>query len=244
MILGSYEKTRNIELKPDRTLVTNIDKKVSELIISGLKRNFPDYGILDEEQGGSKLERRKVFVVDPLDNTKGYIDKTGDFGILLGLVDKNETVLGITYNPQKNEFAYAARGYGSFMLKNNNTTRLNVSDSKEVHALVSSSRSSEEMEAMLKRINPRSLRYMGGSLKTVEVAKGNATLFLCPKSSSMSTWDICAPSIILKEANGKITNLRGEEFRFKGNKNYDGVVATNGYIHDKILERISPIVYL
>jgi fructose-1,6-bisphosphatase/inositol monophosphatase family enzyme len=242
IFLDNYNNPQGIKLKPDRSLVTGIDVEVSKLIFSELGRKFPSYGILDEEHGGKKLGRRRIFLVDPLDNTRGYVEKTGDFGIMIGLLDSREPVLGITYNPQKNEFAYAARGSGAFLLQGEKITKLKASDSNAVHVLVSSFRSSEELEAMLKKIKPDSIKYMGGSLKTVEVAKGNATLFLCPKSSSMSSWDICAPSVILEEANGRMTDLYGNRFTFQNledNKNYNGVVATNRRIHNMVLERIS-----
>jgi len=245
ILLKNYENPQGIETKADGTLTTEVDKKVSRLIFSSLEKQFPEYGVLDEEYGGKNLERRKIWVSDPLDGTAEYIRKTGDFGIIIGLLENMQPVFGITYKPQKDEFAYAAKSCGAYLFQSGRTTKLKVSNSDEIHVLISRKRSSEELEKMLNSLKPSSVKFMGGSLKTVEVAKGNATLFLCPRTSPMSIWDICAPSVILEEANGRITDIYGKNISYqdiKGNKNYDGVIATNGRIHEMVLERICSVI--
>lgn len=245
ILLENYENPKGIMRKPDKSFVTDVDKQVSELIVSSLGKQFPEYGFLDEEHGSKNIERRNIWISDPLDGTLEYIEKTGDFGIIIGLVNDRRPVLGATYKPQKDELAYAAKGYGAYMIQNGLTSKLRVSDSADIHALVSRARRNEELEKMLGKIMPDSLEYMGGSLKTVEVAKGNATLFLCPRASTMSTWDLIPPTVILEEAGGRITDLYGRKIimeTLEDNKNHNGVVATNGLVHEKVLKNVSSVL--
>ena len=245
ILLKNYEYPQGIEVKADKTLVTEVDKKVSTLIFSSLEKEFPEYGILDEEHGGKDLDRRKIWVSDPLDGTAEYIKKTGDFGIIIGLLENMQPIFGVTYKPQKDEFVYAAKECGAYLFQSGKTTKLRVSNSDDIHVLISRERSSEELEKMLNNLKPSSVKHVGGSLKTVEVAKGIASLFLCPRTSPMSIWDICAPSVILEEANGRITDVYGNRFNFqnlKDNKNYNGIIATNGRVHELVLERIYPVI--
>jgi len=82
---------------------------------------------------------------------------------------------------------------------------------------------------------------MGGSLKIVEVAKGNATLFLCPATSTMHLWDLCAPQLILEEAGGRITDRYGKPFNYAQQEtvNRNGIIASNGVDHDGIVAKIN-----
>jgi 3'(2'), 5'-bisphosphate nucleotidase len=81
---------------------------------------------------------------------------------------------------------------------------------------------------------------MGGSLKVIEIAKGSATVYICPTMSHMHLWDLCAPSVIVEEAGGKTTDLKGEPFRYdaRETRNDRGVLVTNGVLHNEIVERI------
>jgi 3'(2'), 5'-bisphosphate nucleotidase len=243
ILLDNYDNPSGVETKPDGTLVTEVDKMSSDLIISTLIGQFPEYGILDEEGGGISLDRQRVWVVDPLDGTKEYVEKTGDFGMIIGLVDGEDAVLGITYKPQTGEMVYAARGQGAYLLRNGISTPLGVRNDDSIDVLVSRSRSCSQLDSMLSRIKPNSVTPMGGSLKTIEIAKGKATLFLCPPESRMHLWDLCAPSVILEEAGGRITDAYGQAFDYRASDtaNYRGVVAANGSIHELVLKRIAGI---
>jgi 3'(2'), 5'-bisphosphate nucleotidase len=244
ILLDNYDNPRGVERKPDGSLKTEADDQSSRLISSTLAEEFPEYGVLDEQQGGTGLYKQRAWVIDPMDNTKGYVERTGDFSVIAGILDRFVPVFGALYRPLTEEFVCAAKGRGSYMLKDGITETISVSDSDGIHALVSRTRSNEELEAMLKQIEPDSVTRMGGSLKTVEIAKGTATLFLCPRTSKMSSWDICGPSVILEEVGGRITDVYGNPFGYGigDQTNYNGIVASNGRRHDYILERISRVL--
>jgi 3'(2'),5'-bisphosphate nucleotidase len=238
LLLDLHPNPSGIETKLDGSIVTDSDRKSSELITRELRKHFPKYGILDEESVDERSGREYCWIVDPLDDTRGYVEKTGSFGIIIALTKNSEPVLGVTYRPYIDELLYARRGLGAFRVKEEGIEKISVSKSMDIHLLISSSRSSPELEKMIEEIKPSRVTKMGGSLKTVEVAKGNGTVFLCPKSSTMHLWDLCGPSVILEEAGGKITDAYGHaiDYSQKDTVNANGIVATNSILHQSIID--------
>ncbi len=242
ILLEHYDNPTGIGVKDDDSPVSDADKKVSTFLSCELKESFPEHAILDEEseEDGQRFSREYCWFIDPLDGTRSYLKKRGDFGILIGLAKNFQPVLGVTYKPQTNELVYAVRGHGAYIESDGIKRKIRVDTSPETKLLVSDARTSEELEEMIKRINPTSKDYIGGSLKTVEVALGNATLFLCPTTSVMHLWDLCAPGIILEEAGGRITDVYGGKFDYsmRQTANRNGIVASNGIIHYDVLQII------
>ncbi len=241
-LINNQNKPFEIEEKEDKTLVSNADKESSQIITSTLSNLFPNYAILDEEtiEDGSRFKKEYCWVIDPLDGTKEFLNKEDNFGIIIGLMKNFEPVLGLTYRPKTDELVYAVKGKGAFMQKQGKRERLFVSDSEEINLLVSASRSSPELEEMIERISPNSITKMGSSLKIVEVAKANATAYLCPRTSIMHLWDLCGTSLILEEAGGKITDVYGNPFDFsqRDSANKKGIIAANNKIHNYIFEKL------
>ena len=193
---------------------------------------------LDEERAEdkSRFKRRRCWVVDPLDDTRGYLAKQNTFGVIIGLLEDFQPVFGITYRPLSDELAFAIDGEGAFVEIGREQNRISVQQGK-ISVLISNSRSSEELEKILQKIKPEETIKIGGSLKTVEVAKGNASLFLCPTTSVMHLWDLCAPQVILEEAGGRISNAYGKCFDYSQAEtvNRNGVIASNGIIHQRVV---------
>lgn len=235
ILMENYAHPSGIETKADGTLVTDVDKSASRLITSELGKMFPDYGILDEESIDLRFNREYCWVVDPLDGTQEYVAKTGEFGIIIGLMRNFQPVLGVTYKPLANELIYAIKGSGAYRYK---AEKITVTTEERIHLLVSRSRSSPELEQMVSSIGPAEITKTGGSLKIVEVAKGSANVFVCPSCSVMHLWDLCGTSVILEEASGKITDVYGRPFDYSAtdSANRKGVVATNGLLHQRILD--------
>jgi 3'-phosphoadenosine 5'-phosphosulfate (PAPS) 3'-phosphatase len=91
---------------------------------------------------------------------------------------------------------------------------------------------------MIKNLNPDSVRKMGGSFKTIEVAKGNANLFLSAKDITMNSWDLCAAEVILSEAGGILTNLEGKRINYKETENKNGIIAASKMIYRGVLRAL------
>jgi 3'(2'), 5'-bisphosphate nucleotidase len=253
LLLANYDDLE-AETKGDSTIVTIADKESSAMVASELRKAFPNYGLLDEEtkEDGSRFSCQYCWVVDPLDNTKDYFaefenrktgkvgESEGNFGVIIGLMRDFQPVLGVTYKPLKRELAYAIKGHGAYLVRNRKARPLNVSESEQIRVLASRSRKSGGLVNILERLNPEETHHINGSLKTIEVAKGNYNLFVCPASNAMRLWDFCGPQIILEEAGGRLTDLAGKSlnYRSEDTKNYRGVIASNGIIHEKVIELI------
>ena len=245
LLLTNFGQEHHITKKADNTLVTDIDHLVSTYITTKLQEKYPSFGLIDEEQNSNPLERDKEYcwVIDPLDSTRDYIEGKEGFGIIIGLLHHGKVVLGMTNKPAKKEIATAIRGEGAFLYTNGKKTRIRVSTSTDIQLLLSRTRHNTISAQVLEKIKPSSITYMGGAIKIVEVATGAASCYLCPPSSTLHLWDLCGTSLILQEAGGTITNWYGQPFDFQSMdfKNTQGVIATNGIIHERIIKIVQSL---
>ncbi|HEX8737967.1 MAG TPA: inositol monophosphatase family protein, partial [Pyrinomonadaceae bacterium] len=112
--------------------VTIADKTASRMIVSGLTEAFPEDGVLSEEEDDLieiRATRKRVWMIDPIDGTWGFIKKDGDFGVQIGLTDGSEVILGVVFLPVHNTLYFASKGAGAFMVQNEEAPqRLQVSD--------------------------------------------------------------------------------------------------------------------
>src|ERR1044071_6222944 len=135
-ILEHYEGPLNIKQKnydDDVEPVTQADTIANELIVNGLKREFPNDGILAEESVDTKrrLEKSRVWMVDPLDGTNGFIDGNGDFAVQIGLAEDGACVVGVVYQPLTGVLYRAVHGGGTWIERPNfEPEQANVSDKK------------------------------------------------------------------------------------------------------------------
>ncbi|MBI4176129.1 MAG: hypothetical protein HY518_02915 [Candidatus Aenigmarchaeota archaeon] len=243
ILLDHHGKPLKVELKEDGTKVTDVDRLVSDLVSPSFEARFPGYAVVDEErkEDNRRYTSADCLFIDPLDDTSGYIRGGDDFGVIFGRTHGNTPVWGMSFKPAKKEVAYAVKGHGAYLVKDGVTARLEPSESEEIHVLVSRSRRGEELDAILKDLNPDSVAYMGGSLKIIEVAKGDSTVFICPQKSTMHLWDLCGPSVFLEESGGRISDLHRDSFDYRNpdTANHNGVVAArNEGVYRKVFDRI------
>jgi 3'(2'), 5'-bisphosphate nucleotidase len=225
----------NFEIKEDGSPVTKIDYEVSNFFQKELKKAFPNYGILDEE---NKIDGRQendfCWVVDPLDGTQSYIRGDLNFGILLGLMYKFKPVLGVAYRPALGGLIYSVEGGETFC----NGNKLNVKNSSKNKVLISLDRENGFF-SFLQDSMKMEVTKMPTSFKISEVAKGNYDLFLCPPKITMNLWDLCAQEVILKGAGGMMTDFFGNPINYAGDVvNRFGVIASNSHNHFKIGKKI------
>ncbi|MAH49320.1 hypothetical protein CMI37_26070 [Candidatus Pacearchaeota archaeon] len=242
ILLENYENPSGIERKSDGSLVSEVDKKSARFITKSLVKRFPNFAIIDEEIGNdTSLEKEYCWVIDPLDNTRGYLAKENTFSILICLLRRNVPIFGISYRPLLDELVYSIKGKGTYLEDSSGIRKLHASDSQNLDVLISKSRSSEELEKLIKKIAPKKIRKMGGSTKIIELAKGTASVFVSPKVNVMHTWDLCATSLILEEAGGIITDIGGNPLEFKRDHHVHhlGILAaSNKLLHQTILKKI------
>lgn len=231
--------------------VTAADREASRMIVEGLSTHFPEDGILSEEEIDDKETRAsasRVWIIDPIDGTKGFINKNGDFGVQIGLAADGAAVVGVVYLPARGVLYYASKGTGAFVVKNGgNAERLQVSDKTgfgTMRLAVSSSHPSAKMKELITGLGIRDVRQNGSvGLKVGLIAEQICDLYI-HLSPRTKFWDTCAPEVILQEAGGRLTNLFGEPYIYDlaDVQNHNGILATNGAAHEMVVERIRPLL--
>lgn len=229
--------------------VTVADRESSRIIVEALSKQFPNDGILSEEEHDVidlRLGRERVWIVDPIDGTSGFIKKDGDFAVQIGLADRGEPVVGVVLLPAHNILYSAAKGSGAF-IEHESRERMHVSnttDTSKMNLAVSRNHRSPKMSRIVKDFGFNSEIQRGSvGLKVGLIAEQtcDAYIHLSPRTKM---WDTCAPQIILEEAGGKLTDLWGKKYRYDiGDvQNWGGIVATNGVVHKQTIEKLRPLL--
>ena len=230
--------------------VTAADREANELIVGRLRVEFPDDGILAEESTDSehRLEKDRVWLIDPMDGTKNFIARDGDFAVQIGLAVGGESVVGVVYQPVRGVLYRAARDRGAWMEAGDKpATRMSVSkQTKPGEMVLASSRShrSPRMERVVSAFGFKNEMRRGSvGVKIGLIAEQQADLYL-HLSPSTKQWDTCGPEAILAEAGGRLTDLFGQPLRYNGLRidNRNGIVATNGAAHDMVIENLAPLL--
>ncbi|HMQ02318.1 MAG TPA: inositol monophosphatase family protein [Pyrinomonadaceae bacterium] len=231
--------------------VTEADREASRIIVTGLAEAFPNDALLSEEEADQldlRLSSERVWMIDPIDGTAGFIRKDGDFAVQIGLSVLGSAAIGVVYLPARDILYFASKGEGSFRRSAGTPVeRLSVSDKtdvKEMDIAVSRDHRSPKMSKIIEGLGLR--REIGrGSVgvKIGMIADQTCDIYI-HLSHRTKFWDTCAPQVILEEAGGRLTDLFGNEFRYDlGNvSNLNGIVASNGTAHQLTLERLDPIL--
>jgi myo-inositol-1(or 4)-monophosphatase len=215
--------------------VTAADLEADRALKRLLHDPFPEYGWLSEEtvDNDARLKCRRVWIVDPLDGTKEFINGIPEFSVAIALVEDGAPILGVTYNPIKREMYWAARGVGCHL----NTRPVRVTRTRTLkRATVLASRSEtargewQVFHGMLKVSPTGSVAY---KLAMVAAGKGDATFTRSPKSE----WDIASGAALIIEAGGTITDIKGREIRFnQPSVKLEGLIADNGLLHRELIK--------
>lgn len=231
--------------------VTAADREASRIIVEGIAERFPDDGILSEEEADAsshRLSRNRVWIIDPIDGTSGFIKKDGDFAVQIGLAENGNAVVGVVYLPARDMLYFASRDEGAFrIIGNEPPLRLNVStktDFAEMDIAVSRDHRSPKMSRIIQDLGLRKEIGRGSvGVKIGLIAEQTCDLYI-HLSHRTKFWDTCAPQIILEEAGGRVTDLFGNEFRYdlESVLNLNGIVASNGIAHERTLAYLVPIL--
>lgn len=231
--------------------VTIADKTASRIVVDGLQSVFPEDAILSEEEADEpevRVSRSRVWMIDPIDGTQGFINKDGDFGVQIGLTENGEAILGVVYLPFHKELMFAVRGEGSYLaIGDESATRMTVSDVSEYEDVsFASSRNhrSPKLNRVMENLGlEREVRRGSVGLKVGLIAKQECDLYI-HLSPRTKFWDICAPQVIIEEAGGSMTDLFGAPVRYDLHdvQNHNGIVASNGTIHQKTISRLKPLL--
>jgi 3'(2'), 5'-bisphosphate nucleotidase len=232
--------------------VTIADRTASTIIVEGLAEVFPNDGILSEEEpdiAENRLDKERVWIIDPLDGTKGFIDKNGDFAVQIGLSEKGKSILGVVFLPNENALYYALKNAGAYLVLDNDTPkRLQTSDKTDFERMnlaVSRNHRSPKMNRVMKEFNlQKEIRRGSVGLKIGLIAKQVCDLYI-HFSPRTKHWDTCAPEIIVEEAGGKLTDIFGERIVYNtfDVQNHNGILASCGEsAHEKAIKDLRPLL--
>lgn len=190
-----------VEYKEGNMPLTAADKAANAIIVSCLRREFPECAILSEEEKDNleRLQNPYCFIVDPLDGTKEFIKRNGQFTVNIALAYEHRSILGVIYVPVTKELYFASQGEGAFLEVDGVVTRLSVSDrTEELRVVMSSSHGCEQMDQLMKKYNLTHFVSMGSSLKGCLIAKGEAEVYY--RYNPTMEWDTAAMQCIVEEA--------------------------------------------
>ena len=218
--------------------VTQADLEADRALKRLLHDPFPEYGWLSEETADSeaRLKCRRVWIVDPLDGTKEFIQGIPEFCVAVALVEEGHPVLGVTYNPITREMFWSARGMGCHL----NTEAVRVTRTRVLRrANVLASRSETargEWEVFHGRLRVSPTGSVAYKLALVAAGKGDATFTRSPKNE----WDIASGAALLAEAGGTMTDIHGTMIRFNQRRvKVAGMIADNTVLHEQLV-KIAP----
>jgi len=239
--------------------VTLADLEVNEIIIKRIKENYKNinWGILSEENvklnpNKMILDKDFVWIIDPLDGTKDFIQGTGNYAVHLGLNYKRKPYLGIVLIPEKDELWIS--NYEMAWCENRKGVYKEPKLSKkyefrEMTIVTSKNHRNQTLKNLIKILNFKEVIVMGSiGCKIASILRGESDIYIClslPGKSSPKDWDFAAPAAALKSAGGAITNLNNQELTF-GNNNFEqgGIIiaSSNREMHKNICFEIKEIV--
>jgi 3'(2'), 5'-bisphosphate nucleotidase len=253
VILDLYEGPLDIQQKAgadDREPVTQADTLANEIIVTRLRQEFPEDGILAEESidTSHRLDKSRVWMIDPLDGTNGFIEGNGDFAVQIGLTENAECVLGVVYQPLTGVLYRAVRGGGTWIERPDyQTEQAQVSEHRKISTMrlaASRSHRSPRMDKVVEAFGLKEeVRRGSVGIKVGLIVEQQCDLYvhLSPRTKQ---WDTCAPEVILHEAGGRLTDLFGRPLRYNQAEvqNRNGLVASNGVSHSRIVESLQPLL--
>ncbi len=222
-ILEIYEGGFDVETKSDGSPLTRADERSHRIIVSALRRLTPDIPILSEESASIPYAERstweRFWLVDPLDGTREFVKRNGEFTVNIALIENGAPVLGVVYTPVEQRCHYGYREGGAFRVDGDDAPRtIHVRDYSGGAATVVASRSHARgsVQQFLDRLRAAEGDYevanMGSALKICLIAEGEGDIY--PRLGPTSEWDTAAGQCVLECAGGKLVNCDGSPFLY------------------------------
>jgi len=249
LIRQVYATKFSVDFKAPRDPVTEADRLANELICDRLSQRFPNVPIVAEESepetfaGYRKAER--IFFVDPLDGTREFVARNGEFVVMIGYVEGARAMASVIHAPESGISWLGELGNGAYQTGADGSSKpISVSaigTLGEARIVGSRSHRNPALEQALAALGARELVALGSAgLKASVVAHGEADAYVAPHYAG-KRWDACAADALITAAGGKLTDSRGDLFDYRSERldNDRGVVASNGLLHDAIIEKLA-----
>ncbi|MFC6669078.1 3'(2'),5'-bisphosphate nucleotidase CysQ [Marinobacterium aestuariivivens] len=213
-IMEIYGREFSVEEKEDKSPLTEADAAAHRLILASLQTLTPAIPVLSEEDTAAFAgadESGRYWLVDPLDGTKEFIKRNGEFTVNIALIENGQAVLGVVYAPVLDVAYLGAKGLGAFKIDENGRQPIRVAEHAEGEpwrVVGSRSHAGAETVAWLEKLGKHELVSMGSSLKLCLVAEGVADVY--PRLGPTSLWDTAAAQAVVEQAGGAVIRLDGE----------------------------------
>ena len=240
LLMQHFKRPKEISYKSRSDLVTDADRRSEALIVERLRSHFPKHGIVAEEGGGGRTGSDYCWYVDPLDGTTNFAHGFPMFCVTLGLAYRDELVAGVVFDPVHDELFTAEKGSGAYL----NNKRIHVSAAATLaECLVATGFPpfADNHDLNIKYY------YRFTTLCHGVRRAGSAALDLCSVAAGrfegfwelkLNPWDKAAGSLIVTEAGGRVSDLKGEPFQLLG----EPIFASNGLVHDAMVEVFAEVL--
>lgn len=239
ILMEFYHRRVRVEYKGDVDIVTEADRTSEKYIISQLREKFPEHSVLAEEGGGYQRDSGYIWYIDPLDGTTNFAHSFPVFAVSMGLELDGEMVLGVVYDPTRDEMFAAEKGQGATL----NGAPMHVSAIAQLkEALVATGFPSQRRHQNPNihfyhqfNMNSHGVRRPGSAATDLAyVAAGRLDAFW---EFNLHPWDVAAGKLLVAEAGGQVSDSTGAPHTMKSN----AVMASNGLLHGQILDEINDI---
>ena len=215
-ILEIYQGNFEISKKNDDSPITEADLKSNEIIKEILSQT--EHVILSEEDKDdqSRLSKNTIWIVDPLDGTSDFIDKTGEFTVMIALIKNKKPILGVISWPTEKIFFVAQKGSGAFRYSNGEWEKISVTALAELskcRAIGSRHHLLDKDKSFIKKLGIEDFTSIGSSLKVGKISSGEAEAYITT-TNKMKEWDSAASYCIISEAGGKMTDMLGNDITY------------------------------
>jgi len=243
-ILNIYNNSNsNFKLKEDKSPLTKADLASHEIIVTGLKNLTPNIPILSEEDSDIPFSNRSIWyrywLIDPLDGTKEFLKRNGEFTVNIALMENNRPIFGIIFIPLTNRLFWGSIDHGSYEI-NNEEAEKKISVSNKNRRLIATSRShtNKKIDNLLERFDEYKVINIGSSLKFCLIANGEIDIY--PRLGPTSEWDIAAGEVILKGAGGVVMDLKGSDIIYNKEEyiNPHFIAASNNDVAKEVIDLI------
>ena len=216
LILEIYQRDFAVDYKPDYSPLTEADSQASALIIENLQISLGAVNILSEESAqyfNPETAMSEYFLVDPLDGTKEFIKKNGEFTVNIALIQQGKTVLGVVYAPVTGELYSAMQGHGAYKSMLGESQRIHVQPTHTPQRIMVSRSHLDNASQQFIQQFPKAISIpMGSSLKICKIAEGEADIY--PRFGPTSLWDTAAAQAVLEQAGGALIDFTGNPLSY------------------------------
>jgi len=218
-ILEVYATDFDVQEKSDESPLTQADLASHRRIVAGLARLTPEIPIISEEEGLPPFETRsqwpRYWLIDPLDGTREFVSRNGEFTVNIALGDAHRPVLGVVHVPVQHKTYVGCEGHGAELREGNSAPapiRVVTRSRQPVRVVGSRSHRGASLDAYLDRLGETDLVPMGSSLKFCVVAEGRADIY--PRLGPTSEWDTAAAQAVVEQAGGRVLQLDGKPLSY------------------------------